>query len=323
MFLKKDINFLKWYKIYWNNVDKIMNWKYLILTNSTLYKSAKELDINTIYKSNVIQDFFPNLIKPYKYFDYFTKIDKNKIKEFKDINMKSFNKILNSKQIRWNVKKSINKKGNTQYMLWYSVNIKNIKQVQNFLDKNELDPIWSINTNIYNPNVFLNEVILYFIDLILFDVSTNKDKISNLLKSIFIWKENIVLNILKDKEIRSSSKWIIQNDKYYNYFILTILERIIWLWKIDINLFLFFEEDNWYLFNQLVKNIDNNIVFEKNKLYKWKTAVETLNLLNNNLNWLANDFWNLITDKNLVISDDLSYYYEEQIKYLKNNILNI
>lgn len=323
MLFKKDINFLKWYKIYWNNVDKIMNWKYLILTNSTLYKSAKELDINAIYKSNVIQDFFPNLIKPYKYFDYFTKIDENKIKEFKDINMKSFNEILNSKQIRWNVKKSINKKGNTQYMLWYSVNIKNIKQVQNFLDKNELDPIWSINTNIYNPNVFLNEVILYFIDLILFDVSTNKDKISNLLKSIFIWKENIVLNILKDKEIRSSSKWIIQNDKYYNYFILTILERIIWLWKIDINLFLFFEEDNWYLFNQLVKNIDNNIVFEKNKLYKWKTAVETLNLLNNNLNWLANDFWNLITDKNLVISDDLSYYYEEQIKYLKNNILNI
>lgn len=81
------------------------------------------------------------------------------------------------------------------------------------------------------------------------------------------------------------------------------------------------QEKGGYLQNVYPFVNDNRIMLKENLEFPAKTYVNLVDLLNNQFQPLSYSFWNLLSDKYLIIQDKLNYYYKEDIEKISNLIL--
>ena len=316
--------------LYW--LDKLINGRYLITENASLYTYFFNNDIN-FSRYNIVDyqytifafDYLTS--KEYKYFDNFIDIQTNfqqnpeKISNFFKQNLKTvklvdFVNLLSIKkqtQKKWNILKL-----NNYYLSWYQVEFEKLEAFRSLLKKYHIKWFFFVDLNMYNPHIFINESISNFIDLILLALWSDDKRIRQYIESIGIDVGNIVVNLLNDKDFKKMSKDIIKQNIIWKYFQLIISQKKQTVGKIHLNFYMITKEIDGLHINYYPVLNQWEIILKQNETFEAKSYVE-LNKIQQTLNPIAYHFWNIYKPY-YDVGDRMDILSDEQVLYLKQFI---
>lgn len=308
--------------------NKIINWKYVILENATLFDYIGSSDVNfsllsedTENKKNIskeiIRERFPYLKRNYRFFDKFFDIQTFDIKErenflntiLRKVNINNLNKILSiSKKTRkkWNI--IVNTiKNEDYYIAWFKVDIDKLYNFLQIIEKEHIKGFWVIDLNVYNPYTFFVEAINYFIDIVLQWISVNDERIKNYIKSIWININNLITNMLNDIDFFKEIYKTIQEDVFFKYFKLLVYEKVDTLGRMNIHFYVITKEIKGLHVNYYPVQLESKIIFVKNKNFKALPYVR-LNKKMQKLDSISYNFWNIYQNY-YNVSDNIDLIY--------------
>ena len=310
-------------------LNKLINWRYLILDNTSLFSYFFNNDIN-LSKFNFIEQQYTNykfeyLNTDYEYFNNFIDVQSNYKQSAENIAnfIKQNNLYINTNEFEelLSISKTTEKKWNIiknwdYYISGYQIEYEKLEMFQKLLNKFNIKGFYYMDINTFNPYIFINKSISNFIDLVLMWLGVDSKRIKQYIESIWISVDNIIVNLLNDKDFFEKVKWLIKQDIVWKYFQLLVWKKIQTLWRVYINFYMITKEINWLHIN-LYPVLENNIITLKNNNNFEAISYVELNKIQQNLNPIAYHFWNIYKPY-YAVWDRMDILYKENVEQLLN-----